>query len=111
MSLSYQVEVLNTSILTAVGSYELVEITLDEAKALVRQPAGFESAVGHESTAQILTTLLGVEVPMNRIFFQQQAGQEALVFKLNGRPPEGTILTAEEITAIGYSFMKLTRTA
>lgn len=81
------VAVLNTSIVTTYGAYEYVEITLDEARTLVRQPQGILSAVGHESTAQILTELLEVEVPENRIFFQQQAGQEALVFKLNKRPP------------------------
>ncbi|MCL2869812.1 YddF family protein, partial [Candidatus Saccharibacteria bacterium] len=68
------------------------------------------SAVGHESTAQVLTTLLGITVPMNRIQFRQAAGQVALVFKLNGRPEEGKVLTAEEIETIGYSFQKLTRT-
>lgn len=103
------VAVLNTSIATTYGVYEYVEVTLDEARDLVRRPEGILSAVGHESTAQILTALLGVEVPVNRIFFQQQAGQEALVFKLKGRAPEGVILTAEEIEAIGYSFGKLTR--
>ena len=103
------VAVLNTSIATTHGVYEYVEISLDEARNLVRQPEGILSAVGHESTAQILTSLLEMEVPVNRIFFQQQAGQEALVFKLNGRAPEGVILSAEEIEAIGYSFGRLTR--
>ena len=67
------------------------------------------SAVGHQSTADILTTLLETEVPMNRIQFAQEKGQKALVFKLNGRPEEGKILTAEEIEAIGYKFQLLTK--
>ena len=103
------VGVLNTSILTAYGTFEYVEITLDQAQALVCGTGGFLSAVGHESTAQILTALLGVEVPVNRIQFAQGAGQAALVFKLNGRAPEGVILTAKQIEEIGYSFGKLTR--
>lgn len=101
--------VLNTSILTAVGSYELEEISLDLAKKLVSENE-IDSAVGHASTVQIMTALLGVEIPVNRQMFAQQPGQDALVFKLNGRPQEGKILTAEEIEQIGYKFQLLRRT-
>lgn len=111
MSQNQPVAVLNTSIVTADGSFTLETISLDEAKALVADPAEVLSAVGHESTSQILTELLGVTVPVNRIQFAQQQGQVALVFKLHGRPQEGTILSREEIEAVGYSFKKLTRLA
>jgi hypothetical protein len=67
------------------------------------------SAIGHESTAQILSDLLGIDVPVNRIQFAQQEEQTALVFKLQGRPPEGKILTREEIETIGYKFQILRR--
>lgn len=60
-------------------------------------------------TAEIMTTLLGVEIPVNRQMFRQQPGQQALVFKLNGRPEEGKILTADEIQEIGYRFQLLVR--
>ena len=56
-----------------------------------------------------MTTLLGVEVPMNRQMFIQDVGQRALVFKLNGRPEEGKILTVEDIEQIGYKFQILDR--
>lgn len=56
-----------------------------------------------------MTTLLDVEIPMNRRLFAQQLGQQALVFKLNGRPEEGKILSVEEIEQIGYKFQLLTR--
>ena len=46
---------------------------------------------------------------MNRIMFEQQEGQKALVFKLLGRPEEGKILTTEEIEQIGYKFQLLIR--
>lgn len=109
--MSVPVAVLNTAILTADGDFTLQTISLEAAKALVASPAGFLSAIGHESTAQILTELLDVEIRMNRIEFVQQPQQVALVFKLNGRAPEGTILTAQEIERIGYSLKKLTRVA
>lgn len=56
-----------------------------------------------------MSALLGIHVPMNRIEFKQEVGQNALVFKLRGRPPEGKILTIEEITEIGYDFQLMTR--
>nr|DAU44568.1 MAG TPA: hypothetical protein [Caudoviricetes sp.] len=99
---------LNTSILTTTGRFELKDITLEEARNLVTENE-ILSAVGHQSTADILTTLLETEVPMNRIMFEQETGQKALVFKLNGRPEEGKILTAEEIHQIGFKFQLLTK--
>ena len=48
--------ILNTSILTVTGTFELKDITLQEAQQLV-QDNEILSAVGHQSTADILTTL------------------------------------------------------
>lgn len=100
--------ILNTSILTTAGTYALDDITLEKAKELVSTNE-LDSAVGHQSTAEIMTTLLGVEIPVNRQMFAQQPGQQALVFKLNGRPEEGKILTVDEIEQIGYKFQLLSR--
>lgn len=100
--------ILNTSILTTAGNYELKNISLEEARNLALENE-LDSAVGHVSAAEIMTTLLGVEIQVNRKFFVQQPGQQALVFKLNGRPEEGKILTTAEIEEIGYKFQLLTR--
>jgi len=99
---------LNTSIVTSDGAYTLEAVSLNEAKKLVSE-SEIDSAIGHEATAQILSELLGVAVPMNRQVFAQEKGQTALVFKLNGRPPEGQILDRQEIEKVGYSFKKLVR--
>jgi hypothetical protein len=104
----HPIALLNTSIATTDGAYTLSTITLNQAKDLIKNRETI-SAIGHESTAQILTELLGIEVPVNRIQFAQQSGQITLVFKLNGRPPEGKILSREEIEAIGYKFQILRR--
>lgn len=100
--------ILNTSILTTEGTYRLKKITLDEARKLVTRNE-LDSSVGHQSTADIMTSLLGVEIPVNRQVFNQEVGQQALVFKLNGRPEEGRILSRVEIEAIGYKFQLLER--
>lgn len=100
---------LNTSILTTQGLYRLVDITLETATELAHGNE-LDSAIGHASTAEIMSTLLGLEVPVNRQMFKQQINQQALVFKLNGRPEEGKILSAKEIEQIGYKFQVLERT-
>jgi hypothetical protein len=46
---------------------------------------------------------------MNRIQFEQSVGQKAIVFKLNQRPPEGSILEREEIERIGYGLKLMER--
>lgn len=104
--------ILNTSIITMPGDYSLKVIDLETAKnIIINNPDGIDSAVGHEGTAQILTDLFGMPIPMNRQIFAQAEGQEAIVFKLNGRPPEGVILSKEEIEEIGYKLMLLKRIA
>ena len=104
---------LNTTIATNDGVFQVETISLDRAKQLMSQhinvyKVGVDSAIGHESTAAIMTELLGFDVPVNRQQFQQQPGQLALVFKLKGRPAEGKILSADEIEDIGYEFKLMT---
>lgn len=97
-----KVVLLNTSILTTYGSFKYTKISLDDVIRLTSD--GFESAIGHDSTAKILTSLIGQEVKTNRIQFKQEILDIAIVFKLNGRPEEGKILTVDEIKTIGYEF-------
>jgi hypothetical protein len=68
-----------------------------------------ESAIGHESTAEILTELLGIPVAVNRTNNKQAPGDRAIVFKLRGRPEEGRVLMRADIDRIGYDFGLLTR--
>ena len=103
---------LNTSIITTEGTFQLKKLTLENVLMGIDADGGPEtvfSAIGHESTAQILTELLGFHVPFNRIQFEQIEGETAYVFKLRGRPGEGKILTKSEIEKIGYDFFYLKR--
>lgn len=101
---------LNTSILTSTGLFSLDDITLNQARELVQENLNeLDSAIGHQSTAEIMSALLEVEIPVNRQVFQQQVEQKALVFKLNGRPEEGKVLTVDDIENIGYKFQILER--
>ncbi len=60
----------------------------------------FVSAVGHESTARILTLLLGVEVPFNRVAIRLVPGDHLIVFQLGVRLEEGRILSEEEVKSL-----------
>ena len=55
-----------------------------------------------------MSTLLGVSVPFDRTPLRLEGPTQALAFQLRGRPPEGTILSAEEIEQYGYDFRLLT---
>jgi hypothetical protein len=103
------IAILNGAIITADGEYSCRTISLEECKKLIQSAPKIISAVGHQATAEIITDLLGTEVTLNRINFHQEAGQQALVFKLSSRPPEGIILSREEIEEFGYQFQLLSR--
>src|SRR5947209_5546444 len=104
---------LNTSILTSFGTFSYQPMTLEEARALVhkfwREGKPIQSAIGHQTTAELLSSLLEYPVAVNRMEFKQTVGTLALVFKLKGRPPEGKVLSREELEAIGYEFGLLQR--
>lgn len=106
------IALLNTSILTDYGHFSYQARDLEYARGLIHtERLPWKSYIGHESTAQLLSGLLGVQVPMNRELYRQNVGERALVFKLKGRPPEGKIMSLEEIEAIGYEFGELVRFA
>jgi len=73
-------------------------ISLEEAKSLLRE--GYISAVGHESTARVMSALLGVDIPPNRVSITLGPGDRALVFQLSVRLAEGQVLSQEEVMAL-----------
>jgi len=76
-------------------------VSIEEARELVRGRE-FISAVGHESTATLLSQLLQANIPYNRITVFLEPGDEALCFALRARPPEGKVLTTEELLKLGF---------
>jgi len=106
---------LNTSILTSFGTYTYEPLSLEEARALVsefqREGKSIQSAIGHQTTADLLSALLGIAVAVKRIEYRQTIEDIALIFKLKGRPPEGKVLSREELEEMGYEFGLLQRVA
>jgi hypothetical protein len=80
------------------------KIDLEFAKKLVRE-IQFTSAVGHEATAKVLTELLEVEIPYNRITVKMREGDSALHFVLKTRLPEGKVLSEEELRALDFDLV------
>lgn len=102
------IALLNTTICTGgQGRYTLQSKTLDEVKNMLE---GRESVsyIGHESTAQIMSELLGFDVAVSRAQFEQKQDTPAICFKLKGRAAEGKILSRSEIEEIGYEWFLLT---
>ena len=69
---------------------------------------GFISAVGHKSTADFLSELLGVNVEYNRIQIELKRGDVVIVFQLQQRLPEGALL--EDLAGMKYQFFIVTVT-
>jgi hypothetical protein len=76
------------------GLVRFEEISLEDI------PSDVVSAVGHADTANVLTNMLGFEVPVNRISITLDTETELFVAQLvGGRLPEGTTTLPE-----GFSF-------
>ncbi len=73
-------------------------ITLEEVKALIA--GGFVSAVGHESTAKVLSSLLGTDVPFNRVQIAITGGDVIVSFQFLVRLPEGKVLGEDDVLAL-----------
>lgn len=84
--------------LEKVNTIVTTPLTEEEVKKILSK--GFVSAVGHQDTAGVLTTLLGVDIPFNRINVTLTPGDSLVVAQLiGGRLPEGSTTLPE-----GFSF-------
>lgn len=94
---------LNSPVLSNWGHFEF-EGPIDLAQARAAIPTDYVSAIGHHTTADMLSQLLQINVPMNRAKIVMHTGDVALVFRLKQRPPEGVVLDQEQLDSIGYEF-------
>lgn len=99
--------IINAPILPNFGSYEFSPLTTGQAKTLLRSE--FVSAIGHESTAKLLSHVLGQEIAVNRIQVTLQVGDVAIIFRLKQRLPEGKVLNETELFVSPFELGLLTR--
>lgn len=90
------IHLLNTAIIPADadGHYHITKIGVEDARAMC-DGADLVSHIGHASTAALASTLLGVEVEVDRS--QWDGTDLALVIQLTFRGEEGRIYTQEEM--------------
>jgi len=94
----YLANAFSLSMLTGPTTIKVLEVSVNDVKDIVRD--GFVSAVGHDSTAKIISTQLDVQVPTNRISIQLKTGDVLVVFQLLSRLPEGKILSEDEMKQV-----------
>ena len=81
------------------ATIKITRLTIEEAREILRGKE-IVSAVGHTGTAALLTTLLGIEIPVNRVMITLEKGTPLLVFALLIRLEEGRVLAKEEVEAL-----------
>jgi hypothetical protein len=103
-----KIYLLNTTVIPndCDGIWESKRITQSEAELYAYK--SFISAIGHDSTAEIMSTLLKVNVPVNRISITPEPGDRCLCFKLAKPAPEGLILGRKQIEELGYHWALMT---
>jgi hypothetical protein len=80
----------------------VISVGVEEARGLLG--SDFVSAIGHESTAALLSNILGTDVKFNRTAVKLEPGDVAVVFQLLGRLPEGRVLTVDELRGVEHRF-------
>jgi hypothetical protein len=99
---------LNTPILTSYGSYKFSgPLTVEDIKEKLKN--GYDSAIGHQATAEVMSLLLKQEIKANRQAIKMRKGDQAVVFRLLNRVPEGTVLSKEELLQLPFEFSLLER--
>ena len=98
--------ILNAPILTNWGVYKYFSYSHKTGNLELSNAI---SAVGHASTAILMSKLLNYPVEVNRIEIQMKVGETALVFSLKDRQPEGIVLSLEDIKKLKYKLGILKR--
>jgi len=95
---SFTLSMIDPSLLEDGAIIKASPISMGEVKALLKE--GFVSAVGHESTARVLSVLLGTDVPFNRAQIAIKEGDVIISFQFLIRLPEGKVLGEDEVLAL-----------
>ena len=104
---SGRVFLLNTPVVTSLGSYQHFKLPLDVVRTLLSDAKQVVSAVGHEATARLMTKILGYQVTVNRIAIEMEHGDVAIIFRVLTRLPEGAVLSEQELEQVPYEITVL----
>ena len=102
------VYIINTPVLTSYGDWRFQKaLSIEQARDLLSD--GFVSAIGHAASATLLTQLLAIDIPVNRITTTMKTGDKALILRLLERLPEGKVLTEQEMKNTAFELALLTK--
>jgi len=101
------IALMNSPRLTSYGHYDYKQISLSEVKSLIE--SGFTSYIGHQSTAELISRILGVRVEQNRVMYYQLPGDQAIIFENQTRLNENDILDFYDLEKLDFRFALLTR--
>lgn len=87
------------------GIYRVKTLTPKQAKAELETATEIVSAVGHETSAEVMSEVLEVDVKMSRIEIRQEPGSAALCLRLKRRAAEGAILNKQDIQGVGFEWL------
>jgi len=68
-----------------------------KAKKIIEKADKVVSCIGHESTAKLLSQLLGIEIKPERRFIKLAHGDEMIIIQLTFRPEEGKVYNFQEL--------------
>jgi len=77
-------------------------LELEKVKEILSR--GFISAVGHKATADVITQMVGIDIPTNRVEIKLTTSDKLVVFQILTRLPEGVILSKEEVDKIPHKW-------
>ena len=93
------------------SALEIKAISVEEAKKILQweldHKRNFVSCVGHEPTARVMSSLLGISIPCNRVAIKLETWDTLLVFQILTRLPEGAVLDEEAVKAIPHKWYKV----
>ena len=99
---------LNSPVLPNHGTFKFMLMDHNDAIRMLRTNSSV-SAIGHEATAKMLSKLWAMDIPVNRTQIHMDIGDQAIIFRLQTRLPEGMVLNEYELSKISYELGLLER--
>jgi intergrase/recombinase len=85
-------------------------LSVDEARRLVKAAKRIESFVGHASTAELLTRMLGIKVACTRNMYVPREGDIGLVVRLKKRlakPEDAKNITEHDLEFLLVEYVRI----